>query len=104
MTYDRTLIRVISVEPGNDPTVTVEIVGRTGRELTTVSRLGLPVVSGDRLVGEVTLKATPVRFRNVTRLPEPGPEVRSGVEARSVTITDAWGVKRVIGGFGDVGG
>jgi hypothetical protein len=26
------------------------------------------------------------------------------VQARSVTTTDEWGVKRVVGGFGDVGG
>lgn len=29
---------------------------------------------------------------------------KATIEARSVVETDAWGVKRVVGGFGDVGG
>lgn len=83
--FHRTLIRVISVEPGNDPTVTVEIVGRTGQEFTTVSKLGLPVIRGDRLVGEVTLRARPtqVQFKNVKRLAEVSPEVRKAFENQS---------------------
>lgn len=81
---DRTLIRVLEVVPaaGGDPVLSIEIVGYDKREVTVRrSQLGLspsvPISRGARLVGKVSLFASPadLRFCELELLRSPSEEV-----------------------------